>query len=274
MLTVSTLGRYAASAGRRPASGMARRKGSVRAPIRRKPRGAYHHGDLERALVDAAVRTIQEQGARALTLRGVGARVGVSRTALYRHFDDKTALLARVALEGFRLFEAALVAALAHAAERGREPLETMSSAYVEFALASPAHYETMFGAALDDWSRYPDLQRQAGATFELLVNTILGGQRSGLIAAGDPVHLAGVTWSLCHGIATLGIARRLGHTGLAAHDLAGLGYRVLRNGLASGPRTPGLETRDGIPAAASPIRPDTTSIPPASKRKRGRTRR
>jgi AcrR family transcriptional regulator len=205
----------------------------VRAPIRRKPRGSYHHGDLERALVEAAVRTIQDQGAAALTLRAVGARLGVSRTALYRHFEDKTALLARVALEGFRLFEAALLAAIADAARQGGDPLETMAAAYVDFALANPAHYETMFGKALDDWSRYPDLERQANAAFELLVNTIVNEQQRGRIAAGDPVALAAVVWSLNHGIAMLAIARRLKRANISAGDLAAFAYRVLRNGLA-----------------------------------------
>ncbi len=77
--------------------------------------GRYHHGDLERALVETAVQMIQEEGVQALTLRGVGARLGVSRTALYRHFDDKQALLARVASEGFRRFHDALAAAVARA---------------------------------------------------------------------------------------------------------------------------------------------------------------
>ena len=204
----------------------------VRAPIRRKPRGSYHHGDLERALVEAAVRTIQDQGAAALTLRAVGARLGVSRTALYRHFEDKTALLARVALEGFRLFEAALLAALADAARQGGDPLETMAAAYVDFALANPAHYETMFGKALDDWSRYPDLEHQANATFELLVNTIVNEQQRGRFIAANPVHLAAVVWSVNHGIAMLGIARRIERGGLEARDLAIFAYRMLRGGL------------------------------------------
>jgi AcrR family transcriptional regulator len=209
----------------------------VRAPIRRKPRGSYHHGDLERALVEAAVRTIQDQGAAALTLRAVGARLGVSRTALYRHFEDKTALLARVALEGFRRFEAALLAAVADAAARGGDPLETMSAAYIDFALANPAHYETMFGDALNDWSRYPDLAQQANATFELLVNTIVGEQHGGRVAAGDPVALAAVVWSMNHGIATLAIARRLERANVSAADLAAFASRVLRDGLATMPR-------------------------------------
>src|SRR5215831_17121958 len=92
-------------------------------------KGAYHHGDLERSLVEAALVTIQEEGVEALTLRGVGARLGVSRTALYRHFEDKTALLARVALEGFRLFREALQTAVDEARNLRRDPLEEMGVA-------------------------------------------------------------------------------------------------------------------------------------------------
>ena len=68
------------------------------------PRSRYHHGDLRRALLDEAVRTIQQDGVEAVTLRETGRRLGVSRTALYRHFRDKSALLAAVAHEGFQRF--------------------------------------------------------------------------------------------------------------------------------------------------------------------------
>ena len=63
----------------------------------RKPRDRYHHGDLRRALLDEALRTIQDDGVEALTLRTISVRLGVSRTALYRHFTDKRALLSAVA---------------------------------------------------------------------------------------------------------------------------------------------------------------------------------
>ena len=95
-----------------------------------------------------------------------------------------------------------------------------------------------MFGDALADWSRYPDLEKQANATFELLVNTIVNEQQRGRLVAAEPVQLAGVVWSLSHGIAMLGIARRLGRGGLEARDLAIFAYRMLRGGLgASGRR-------------------------------------
>jgi AcrR family transcriptional regulator len=198
----------------------------------RKRKGAYHHGDLERALLDAALRTIGEDGVRGLTLRGVGARLGVSRTALYRHFDDKAALLARVAAEGFRRLHQALTGAIAKAAAEGTDTLQEMARAYVRFALSSQAHYQTMFGGFLTDWSRYPDLVQHAGAAFDVLADAIRDEQRRGRIAPGDPIELAEITWSLTHGIATLGAAGQLERTGLDVEALAVQGCRFLEDGL------------------------------------------
>jgi len=199
----------------------------------RKPKkAAYHHGDLERALVDAAVDMIRKDGVKAFTLRSVGARVGVSRTALYRHFDDKAALLARVASEGFRRLHAALVAAVAAASRRRAGPLPAMAAAYVHFAEDNPSHYETMFGGFLTDWSRYPDLVEHGSAAFDILADTIRGEQERGKIAPGDPIELAEITWSLSHGIATLGMARHLARTPTSIEELAVLGCRFLEDGM------------------------------------------
>src|SRR4051812_41503442 len=100
----------------------------------------YHHGNLRRALLDEALATIRAEGVSGLTLREIGTRVGVSRTALYRHFADKRALLSAVATEGFRTLRLELVAAWENNG-RGRAGFETMGVAYVRFAVANPAHY-------------------------------------------------------------------------------------------------------------------------------------
>jgi AcrR family transcriptional regulator len=201
-------------------------------PARKGKKGAYHHGDLERALVDAAVDMIRREGVEAFTLRSVGARVGVSRTALYRHFDDKAALLARVASEGFRRLHAALAQAVATASQRHTGPLQAMAAAYVHFAARNPSHYETMFGGFLTDWSRYPDLIEHGNAAFNILADTIRGEQERGRIAPGDPIELAEITWSLSHGIATLGMAQHLARTPTSVEDLAVLACRFLEAGM------------------------------------------
>src|SRR5262249_24443633 len=115
----------------------------------RKPRGRYHHGSLRRALVDEAVRTIQRSGVDALTLRGVGAARGVSRTGLYRQFADKDALLAVVARQGFVALKTTLDRARAGAATP-RDQLIAMGAAYVRFAIDNQAHYQVMFGRFLE----------------------------------------------------------------------------------------------------------------------------
>jgi AcrR family transcriptional regulator len=195
-------------------------------------KGAYHHGDLERALVDAAATMIGAEGVQALTLRSVGARVGVSRTALYRHFDGKGALLARVASVGFRRLHDALAAAIETATRNRADPLPEMGAAYVRFAADNPSHYQTMFGGVLTDWGRYPDLIANANAAFDLLVDTIRAEQARSRIGAGDPIELAEITWSLSHGIATLGMAHHLERTPATVEELAVAGSRVLQKGM------------------------------------------
>src|SRR5215831_13212847 len=122
--------------------GMAR---SAQPRAGKKPTKPYHHGDLRRALLDEAVRTIQTHGVEHLTLRTVGAHLGVSRSALYRHFADKQSLLATVGEEGFRKLRQAIADAWERNG-RGRRGFEAMGRAYVQFAIAHPSHYRVMFG--------------------------------------------------------------------------------------------------------------------------------
>jgi AcrR family transcriptional regulator len=50
---------------------------------------SYHHGSLRDALLDAALVRLQADGVAKLSLRALAADVGVSPTAVYRHFEDK-----------------------------------------------------------------------------------------------------------------------------------------------------------------------------------------
>src|SRR5688572_2293451 len=122
---------------------------SARARLARKPANQYHHGDLQQALLQAAVRTIQKQGIHALTLRAVGEELGVPRSALCRHFAAKEALLAAVAREGFRMLRIELEGAWERGG-KGRVAFEAMGEAYVRFAIAEPSHYRVMFGSGFE----------------------------------------------------------------------------------------------------------------------------
>ena len=177
-------------------------------------RHRYHHGDLSRALVEAALHTIQREGVEAVTLRGVGKDVGVSRTALYRHFADKSALLRAVAREGFRMLRVALVASWENAG-KGRPGFDAMGQAYVRFAVENPSHYRVMFGAAILGSAVDPELEQEGRAAFQSLVDALLEQQSEGIMVPDHPLQLALYIWSVVHGVAMLAIDGRFAHTNL-----------------------------------------------------------
>ena len=196
------------------------------APVRRRARkraNHYHHGDLRRAMLQAAVRTIRTHGIDGLTLRGVGSALGVSRTALYRHFTDKAALLAAVAAEGFRRLRLDLEAAW-NEGGRGRAGFEAMGVAYVRFAVAHPSHYRVMFGADIpkdggdirEDGGDIredanPELAQEGAGSFQVLVDAITALQEQDLARRDDPHLMALFVWAAVHGVAMLAIDGRLG---------------------------------------------------------------
>ena len=69
-----------------------------------RPKPPYHHGNLHAALIQGGLELIEEKGIRALTLRDIGSRLGVSRAAPYRHFKDKADLLSAISQAGFVMF--------------------------------------------------------------------------------------------------------------------------------------------------------------------------
>ena len=194
---------------------------------------AYHHGDLRRALLDEAVRTIQTDGIQALTLRAVGERLKVSRTALYRHFADKSALLSAVAAEGFAMLRTQLVDAW-EAGGRGVRGFDVMGRADVRFAVANPAHYRVMFGGFVAERPPEPGLAREATDAFQALVDAIVSQQQAGLVRPDDPQRLADYIWSIVHGIAMLAIDGHFQHHCTDDEELVSFAVERMRTGIAT----------------------------------------
>lgn len=173
----------------------------------------YHHGDLRRALLDSATAILAETGRWDFSLREVARRAGVSHAASYRHFTDKEALVAAVALTGYEALRTRMTGALVSASG----PVETLRAiglAYIGFGVIHPALYRLMFGQALSSIEGLPppvlDALTESRA---VLRNVILDGARAGAFAL-DPeddreVSVAVVTaWSLVHGFTLLTIDR------------------------------------------------------------------
>jgi AcrR family transcriptional regulator len=188
----------------------------------------YHHGDLRAALIAAGLAILAEEGAPALTVRAAARRAGVSHNAPYRHFADKTALLAAIAQEGFEALASDLERARAGAGETARAQLEATGWAYVRYALDHPDHLRVMFGGLFPDQAAYPDLAAVGARAFAVLVETLRAGQARGEIVAGDPRQVALTAWGLVHGLALLLLDRQIP----AANDAPEERERLVRHAL------------------------------------------
>ncbi|WP_328481449.1 TetR/AcrR family transcriptional regulator [Streptomyces sp. NBC_00377] len=161
----------------------------------------YHHGDLRRAILTAALDVIATDGPTGLSLRDLARRAGVSHAAPAHHFRDRTGLLTAIAAEGHGLLAAALA---------GAPDLREAGVRYVRFAREHPAHFQVMFSPQplrADDL----ELTTARALSAAALTDAVATGAPAG---DGPDARLARIAaWSLAHGFATL----------LLGHNLDGL---------------------------------------------------
>jgi AcrR family transcriptional regulator len=183
---------------------------------RRQPKArkaAYHHGDLRPALVREALEMIGKGGVEQLTLREIARRIGVSHMAPYRHFPDKSALLAELADQGFKAMLAKMHESVARAPAGlpAALRLQKIGVGYVEFAVANPVHFRIMFGNELLEKPAFPELSKSAEATYDLLLKTVEECQAEGSIPPEVSTEEYALTaWSLVHGLSSLLISGQI----------------------------------------------------------------
>ncbi|MER6177620.1 TetR/AcrR family transcriptional regulator [Streptosporangium sp. NPDC001681] len=167
--------------------------------------------DTRTRLVESALRLLREEGLDAVTLRAVGDLTGLSRTAPYRHFTDKTALLAALAVRVIADLSAHVAAAISQEADR-RDRLRAFYLSYVEYATAHREEYRLVFASEFLA-GHHPELEEAIDQ-----VTTALG-----MAGAGEgPVPKARLMalLSTAHGLAELAVAGQLAHKGLGYQDI------------------------------------------------------
>jgi AcrR family transcriptional regulator len=171
---------------------------------------SYHHGDLRRSLIEAALELLTEEQNWTFSLREVARRASVSHNAPYNHFADKRDLLAEIAASGFRTLRDRMKASIANV-DRADVALVSTGVVYVRFGLENPAFYRLMFGSVLgaseeDRPEAYVSAANEAKA---VLVAVIERGAKTGVFPGlqGDPkqVQIAALcAWSTVHGFTML----------------------------------------------------------------------
>jgi AcrR family transcriptional regulator len=167
-------------------------------------RRSYHHGDLRRALIQAAVELCEERGPHGFTMREAARRAGVSSGAPYKHFRDQKQLMCEVAAEGMRLRTLAMDAALARAGDDPRDRFRAMGIAYVTFAVANPGYFRVMNTAEYGDPKGSPEMSNAYQESDRLVRDLLRRGHEQGRVRAEDPDAVFLAAQCLVHGLACM----------------------------------------------------------------------
>ena len=169
----------------------------------------YHHGDLKRVVIETAQGMLREDKGWQFTLREVARRAGVSHAAPYKHFPDKSALLAELAMLGFNELRERLSGAIERPLRSARAEFMTAAKAYIHFGTANPSLYRLMFSADVDK-TAFPKLDEAAAAAFAELLAILERGQKSGAFKRHPVRSQAAASWALVHGFTMLAIDGQL----------------------------------------------------------------
>ena len=152
-------------------------KTAVAKPRRRAARAApkpYHHGDLRRVLIDAALQLVGESGPDAVSVREAARRAGISPVAPFRHFASRDALMQAVAEEAQRRFRSEIQAALSEAP--AGDPLARFRSlglAYLRWAMRNPTHFEIISSRRFFDHDKAEGVSADNAEPIELAERTL-----------------------------------------------------------------------------------------------------
>ena len=154
-----------------------------------------------RAQILSAARRIAEcEGWSHVTVRRLSDEISYSQPVLYAHFGSREGILAAVAIEGFEELGLALEESRKRV-QRGNR-VESVTSAYLEFAASSPALYEVMFSLSLsvpfDDTATPPELRFAFSQLLELFP-----------AQSSKSEVLSELFWASLHGVAELTRTKR-----------------------------------------------------------------
>jgi AcrR family transcriptional regulator len=169
----------------------------------------YHHPDLRQALLDGAMRLIDEEGLRGFSLRKLAKQAGVSHAAPYRHFADKEQILVTLMMEGHKRLTQSLVAAEQGCRGSAVDKYLAMAHAYLEFARQNPEYLRVMFSrealAAAIAMRFKDDVHGGDYDSFGVLEAIIRRCQQEGALPAeADVGVLSLLSWAQVHGLAML----------------------------------------------------------------------
>jgi AcrR family transcriptional regulator len=159
-------------------------------------RKGRQRAEREHRIIAAARAIAEREGWDAVTIRRLAEEIEYSQPVLYSHFENRDAIVAAVALEGFQEITVALREAASGSTGR-RNALKNVAMAYLAFALRHPALYEAMFILPTDLRFAAAGTRPELRAAFEALAAVVK-------LFCVDVAAVTETFWAALHGLAEL----------------------------------------------------------------------
>ncbi|MCB1364382.1 MAG: TetR/AcrR family transcriptional regulator [Rhodobacteraceae bacterium] len=164
----------------------------------------YHHGNLRQALVEAALRLIEQRGPTGFTLSEAAKQAGVTPAAVYRHFEGREDLIAEAARQGYEMFADLMQYAYDKGQPSALAAFEATGRAYLAFARKYPGQYIAMFESGISV-NRNPELAAAAARARGVLEQAAADLSRRIPPEKRPPASMFSAhIWALSHGVVEL----------------------------------------------------------------------
>jgi len=166
--------------------------------------------DLKSRISLTAQELFLSEGVEGVSMRKIAERVGVTATAIYRHFRDKEEILEEIINAGLGILSEYLAPALKAADPYQR--LKGLIDAYLRFAMEQPRYFDLAFLVPGPTMHLSQELERHSRATFKVAVEQVSLCMDAGVFRKGDPIETAVYLWSTAHGLVMLHRMNRFGN--------------------------------------------------------------
>lgn len=166
----------------------------------------YHHGSLKKVIVDTALSMLAENKGWQFTLREVARRAEVSHAAPYKHFPDKSSLLAELALIGFDKLHVELMKALKSKDMTPTDRFFVAGKTYINFGITNPSLYKLMFSAEANEGPNKIHLNERAMSALGVLLEVLESGQKQKIFKQENLNDQTAACWAQVHGLTMLSI--------------------------------------------------------------------
>ena len=159
--------------------------------------------------METAFAQVDAGGLEALSIRGIAGEVGLSPMAIYRHFENREAIVNALVKDGIARFEDHL---LAVPSLMPRDRLPAILNAYVSFALEQPtSYYIVLLSHRPSDAPFLDEHKSNTAVSFEILREAVADAISAGTLAKRNSVEVALTLWAQAHGLVSLYVAGRFG---------------------------------------------------------------